>query len=116
MYYGVGVFEQGGVLAGFEDIRPFPGYFVRPGWGVWRGGYGGPDRFAGAAGKEVLELMISVYRRDECRGKKYLTHLIDVTPHPLSTADLHILDPKKPFPPQTTILLTAAILSFPLRA
>jgi len=118
--YGICIFKQGGVLTGFEDIGAFPSYFVRPGWRVWRGGHGGPDWLAGAAEKGVLELMISVYRRDESRnvrGKNYLnTYLIDVTSHPRSTADLHILDPRKPFPPQTTILLTAAILSFPLQA
>jgi hypothetical protein len=36
------------------------------------------------------------------------THLIDVTSHPLATAYLHILEPRNPFPPQTTSLFTAA--------
>lgn len=34
------------------------------------------------------------------------THLIDVTSQPLATAYLHILEPRNPFPPQTTSLLT----------
>lgn len=36
------------------------------------------------------------------------THLIDVTSHPLATAYLHILEPRKPFPPQTMIFFAAA--------
>jgi hypothetical protein len=49
--YGVGVLEERGVLAGFEDVGTFPGYFVRPGWRVGGGGYGRPDWFTRAAGK-----------------------------------------------------------------
>ena len=37
-------------------------------------------------------------------------YLIDVTSHPLFTAALHILDPRKPLPPQTTSFLEADIL------
>jgi len=33
-----------------------------------------------------------------------------VTSHPRATAYLHILLPKNPFPPQTTIFFTAVIL------
>jgi hypothetical protein len=41
------------------------------------------------------------------------TNLIDVTSHPLDMADLHILEPKNPFPPQTTSLLaTGAAMVF----
>jgi hypothetical protein len=32
-----------------------------------------------------------------------------VTSQPLATADLHILDPKKPFPPQTTSRFVDAV-------
>jgi hypothetical protein len=32
-----------------------------------------------------------------------------VTSQPLATADLHILDPKKPFPPQTTSRFVEAV-------
>jgi hypothetical protein len=35
-------------------------------------------------------------------------YLMDVTSHPLATADLHIRDPKNPFPPATTSFLLTA--------
>ena len=35
--------------------------------------------------------------------------LIEVTSQPLVTAALHILEPRKPFPPQTTILFDVAM-------
>ncbi|MBA7492629.1 hypothetical protein ES702_03179 [subsurface metagenome] len=34
-------------------------------------------------------------------------HLIETTSHPLATAYLHILDPRKPFPPATRIFFFA---------
>jgi hypothetical protein len=37
--------------------------------------------------------------------------LMDVTSHPLLTAALHIRDPRKPFPPQTTRRLAADMIS-----
>lgn len=36
-----------------------------------------------------------------------MSDLMDVTSHPLATAYLHILEPTKPFPPQTTIFFAA---------
>ena len=36
---------------------------------------------------------------DICNG---ISYLMEVTSHPLATADLHIRDPRKPFPPATT--------------
>jgi hypothetical protein len=38
-----------------------------------------------------------------------VTYLTDVTSQFLATAALHILDPRKPLPPKTTIRLVAAI-------
>ena len=35
-------------------------------------------------------------------------YLIDVTSQPLATANLQILEPRKPFPPQTTIFFAMA--------
>jgi hypothetical protein len=35
-----------------------------------------------------------------------------VTSQPLATADLHIREPKKPLPPQTTIFLAVAMLNW----
>jgi hypothetical protein len=43
-------------------------------------------------------------------SKQFYADLIEVTSQPLATADLHIREPKNPFPPQTTIFLAAAIL------
>jgi len=36
------------------------------------------------------------------------SYLNETTSHPLATAYLHILEPKKPFPPATTIFFLAA--------
>jgi hypothetical protein len=36
-------------------------------------------------------------------------YLIEVTSHPLATADLHILDPRNPLPPQTTRRFVVAV-------
>jgi hypothetical protein len=36
-----------------------------------------------------------------------VVYLIEVTSQPLETADLHILEPRNPLPPQTTIFLAA---------
>jgi len=41
---------------------------------------------------------------------KVIKYLIDVTSQPLATADLHILEPRNPFPPQITILFAADML------
>jgi hypothetical protein len=41
----------------------------------------------------------------------FLTNLIDVTSQPLATADLHIREPRKPLPPQTTIFLAVAMFT-----
>ena len=65
---------------------------------------GSPDRLycgsvSGSDGKAWNGVII-------CRG----TNLIEVTSQPRATADLHILDPKKPPPPQTTIRFEAAML------
>jgi hypothetical protein len=47
---------------------------------------------------------------DDMRARE--THLMDVTSQPLATADLHILDPKNPLPPQTTSFFVAAMLNW----
>ena len=36
-------------------------------------------------------------------------YLIEVTSQPRATADLHILDPRNPFPPQTTRRFVVAV-------
>jgi hypothetical protein len=106
--YGVGVFEEWGVGGGFEDVGAFPGYFVGPWWGGWGVGYKGPDGLAGAAGR-VSWVCVGVELLYAFRENDFDAYLIDVTSQPLETAALHILDPKKPLPPQTTIFLTAAM-------
>jgi len=37
---------------------------------------------------------------------------MDVTSQPRATADLHIRDPKKPLPPQTTSLFAGVVVIF----
>lgn len=39
-----------------------------------------------------------------------MAYLIDVTSQPRATADLHIREPRKPFPPQTTNFFAVAML------
>ena len=41
------------------------------------------------------------------------TYLIDVTSHPLATADLQILEPRNPLPPQTIIFFALAVAILP---
>ena len=44
-------------------------------------------------------------------GKKWMdlrSYLSETTSHPLATAYLHILEPRKPFPPATTTFFLAA--------
>lgn len=61
---------------------------------------GSPDR--------LCKNYVSVYKNDlQTSG---ISYLIDVTSQPLATADLHILEPKNPLPPQTTIRFAAAIV------
>ena len=46
--------------------------------------------------------MVNHLRNHKAETANSSTYLIEVTSHPLATAYLHILLPRKPLPPQTT--------------
>jgi len=59
---------------------------------------GSPDRLKGSG-------LISMLSFEELE-----MYLMDVTSQPLTTAYLHILEPRKPFPPHTTSLFVDAMM------
>jgi hypothetical protein len=67
---------------------------------------GSPERLDG------IYLLVHVGQKRICcyLDKKGVTNVIEVTSQPRVTADLHILDPKNPPPPQTIIRFAADML------
>ena len=60
--------------------------------------WGSPERLGGVSGVWVR------------RGGEREVNLMEVTSQPLLTAALHIREPRKPLPPQTTSRLAAVIV------
>lgn len=89
------------VAGRLEDVAFGPVNGLGPGGCICGRRDGGPYWLPGATGESV-----SLGKR----GGWAQTDLIEVTSHPRATADLQILDPRKPLPPATTSFCLAAVV------